>query len=66
MSETIDTLLHEDRSFPPSPEFTAQANLGDAAIYDQADRDPEGWWVSWAEKLDWFEPWNQVMEWNRP
>ncbi|MEZ5162912.1 MAG: acetate--CoA ligase [Fimbriimonadaceae bacterium] len=66
MSETIDTLLHEDRSFPPSAEFTAQANLGDAAIYDQADLDPEGWWVSWAEKLDWFEPWNQVMEWNRP
>lgn len=66
MSETIDTLLHEDRSFTSSPEFTAQANLSDPGIYAHAENDPEGWWVSWAERLDWFEPWDKVLEWNRP
>lgn len=66
MSETIDTLLQEDRLFPPSEEFRANANLNDPAIYQEADSDWQGWWESWAEKLDWFEKWHTVLEWNQP
>ncbi|MBX3113089.1 MAG: acetate--CoA ligase [Fimbriimonadaceae bacterium] len=66
MSETIDTLLQEDRIFPPSEAFKANANLNDPAIYGQADADWQGWWEGWAEKLDWFEKWHTVVEWNQP
>ena len=32
----IETLLDEQREFPPSPEFAAQANVNDPTIYDEA------------------------------
>ena len=32
----IETLFLEQRTFPPPPEFAAQANVNDPAIYDQA------------------------------
>jgi len=66
LSETIETLLTEDRRFEPSADFVARANAGDDAIYDEAAADPEAFWVSWAHKLDWFEHWHTVLEWNRP
>jgi acetyl-CoA synthetase len=66
MSETIETLLHETRHFPPSEEFRAQANASDPAIYAEAEADWQGWWEGWAKKLDWFEPWHTVVEWNQP
>ncbi len=47
-SATIESVLHEDRLFPPSPEFVKQANVSGAAAYqalcDEADRDFEGFW----------------------
>ena len=66
MSETIKTLLQEDRVFAPSEAFRAQANASDPAIYAEALADPQAFWVSWAEKLDWFEPWTEVCRWERP
>jgi len=66
MSETIDTLLNEDRLFPPSAEFAAQANANDVGIYEQAFHDPNAWWESWADKLDWFEKWHTVCEFKAP
>ncbi|MFZ4509225.1 MAG: acetate--CoA ligase [Fimbriimonas sp.] len=66
MSETLETFLDENRHFPPSAEFVAQANANDPAIYAQADADPEGFWVSWAEKLDWIQPWDKVCEFEAP
>ncbi|MBI1335284.1 MAG: acetate--CoA ligase [Armatimonadetes bacterium] len=66
MSETIDSLLQEDRVFPPSTEFAAQANANDVGIYEKAFRDPKAWWESWAEKLDWFEKWHTTVEFQAP
>ena len=40
-SGRFDALLQEDRTFPPSEEFTAQANIADPSVYEQAARDPE-------------------------
>src|SRR5437588_950912 len=62
----FDALLHENRTFPPSPEFTAQAIARDPAIYDKASQDPEGFWAGFAEELEWFQKWNTVCEWNPP
>ena len=66
MSETIQTLLKELRSFPPTPEFVAQANANDPTIYETANADPEAWWAGWAEQLDWFEKWHTVCEFEVP
>jgi len=66
LSETIETLLNEARTFEPSPEFAAAAHANSGAIYAEAAADPEGFWTSWAEKLDWFQPWHTVLEWNQP
>jgi acetyl-CoA synthetase len=62
----LDVLLHTERTFPPPPEFAAQANASDPEVYDRADADPETWWASWAEKLEWIEPWDQVLDWSNP
>jgi hypothetical protein len=32
----IDALLHEERRYPPSPAFTAQANWNDPAMFERA------------------------------
>ena len=63
---TIDTLLHESRSFPPSAEFAAAAHANDPAIYDKADANWEGWWERWASRLQWDQPWQQVLDWKAP
>jgi acetyl-CoA synthetase len=64
--ERLVALLNEGRSFPPSEEFCRQANVADPKIYEDARRDPEGFWVKEAEHLDWFEKWNKVLEWKVP
>jgi acetyl-CoA synthetase len=62
----LDVLLHTEQTFPPPPEFVAQANASDPEIYDRANADPETWWASWAEKLEWMKPWDTVLDWSEP
>ena len=38
----------------------------DPSIYDDAEPDPEGFWAQQAEALDWFERWDQVLDWSNP
>jgi len=64
--KTIDTLLNEHRTFVPPSDFVASANVSDASIYDLADADYESWWASWAEKLQWDQKWDQVLDWQLP
>jgi acetyl-CoA synthetase len=66
----IESVLKEDRVFEPSKDFSAKAqikNLQDyETLYKQALDDPEGFWASMAKELDWFKPWEKVLEWNPP
>ncbi len=62
----LDVLLQTEQTFPPPPEFAAQANASDPGVYERADADPETWWASWAEKLEWIEPWEQILDWSDP
>jgi acetyl-CoA synthetase len=62
----LDVLLATERTFPPSPEFAEQANANNPKIYDEANADPEAWWASWADKLEWIEPYQQVLDWSDP
>ena len=62
----IDALLQEDRRYPPSDEFKAQANWSDPAIYERAEADWQGFWAEQAQAIDWAKPWDQILEWNVP
>ena len=59
-------LLREDRTFPPSEAFRAQALVRDEAIYAEAARDPEAFWARFAAELEWSTPWTQVLDWQPP
>ena len=67
MSETtgqaIENLLLEERTYPPPPEFAAQANA-QPSIYDEGF---EAFWEREArERVTWFEPWSKLYEWEPP
>jgi acetyl-CoA synthetase len=62
----LDVLLGTEQTFPPPPEFAAQANASDPEVYERAAADPETWWASWAEKLEWTKPWGEVLDWSDP
>jgi acetyl-CoA synthetase len=62
----IETLFLEQRRFPPPPDFVAQANINDPAIYEQAAADPQAYWAGEAANLDWYRPWDTVLEWDPP
>ncbi|GAB4124487.1 MAG: acetate--CoA ligase [Fimbriimonadaceae bacterium] len=64
--DTIDTLLKEDRVFPPSESFAAQANVNDPEIYARAAADRQAYWANWASQLRWMEPWHTVSDWQLP
>jgi acetyl-CoA synthetase len=67
MSDTIESLLAEGRTFPPPPGFKRQALVTDAEVYDEANTDTEGFWALQASQLlDWYEEWHTILEWDRP
>jgi acetyl-CoA synthetase len=61
--ETLSNLLHEDRRFPPSAEFAAQANVH-ADAYDQAAADRLAFWEQQADRLSWDQRWTSVLDWS--
>ncbi len=65
MTDQLDTLLQEQRRFPPTGEFTAQAN-GTAALYEAGARDRDGFWADQARALRWIRPWDRVLDWQLP
>ena len=62
----IDALLDERRVLEASAEFKARAVVSDPAVYEQAERDPEAFWASFARELEWSAPWSRVLDWKPP
>ncbi|QUF01689.1 acetate--CoA ligase [Actinosynnema pretiosum subsp. pretiosum] len=60
---TLDNLLTESRTFPPSEEFAAQANATQA-LYDSAAADREAFWAEQANRLTWERKWDRVLDWS--
>jgi acetyl-CoA synthetase len=60
---TIETMLLEERRYPPPKEFAAQANA-QPEIYE---RDFEEFWETEArERVTWFEPFSELLDWKPP
>ena len=67
----IESILQENRLFPPSAEFAQNATIKSFEEYQQlyakAKADPPAFWAQLAEKeLHWFEKWSEVLEWQPP
>jgi acetyl-CoA synthetase len=67
MSDAIESLLQEGRTFPPPAGFVTAARVRDRSVFAEAEADPEAFWAAQAEELvTWFEPWHTVCEWDLP
>ena len=64
-NETLENILSETRTFPPSHAFAAQANA-QPAIYAEANKDRLAFWERQAKALQWESPWSKVLEWTPP
>jgi acetyl-CoA synthetase len=60
---TIDTLLLEERRYPPPEDFASQANAT-ADLYEQGFE--QFWEREGRERVTWFEPFSQLYEWELP
>jgi acetyl-CoA synthetase len=65
IGDSIENLSQENRLFPPSPAFAAQANAK-PDLYARADKDRLAFWEEQARELTWDKTWDQVLEWNPP
>ncbi|OHB80317.1 MAG: acetate--CoA ligase [Planctomycetes bacterium RBG_16_64_12] len=69
-SGQIDTVMKEERLFPPSDEFAAKARIGSIEEYErlwkEAADDLEAFWGKLAGELHWFKPFDTVLEWKEP
>ena len=62
VSETLENLLREDRSFPPSPDFVSAANA-QPGIHEEAEADWLGWWEQQArQRITWFSEPTVVLD----
>ena len=68
---TIESILQEQRVFPPAESVSANAQISSLAqyqsLYDRAAADPAAFWAELAEQeLDWFTPWQTALDWQPP
>lgn len=67
----IESVLVENRVFPPPADFAAKARISGMAQYqalcDEAERDYEGYWARLArENVQWTKPFTQVLDQSNP
>ncbi len=66
LEQELSALLEVER-FEPSAGFRERALWSDPAVYEEAARDPEAWWLRQAtELLDWAEPPSQGLDGSNP
>lgn len=69
-TKDITSMLKEGRIFPTNESFSQQAHIKSMAeyeeIYQRAAKDPEGFWSEIAQDLEWFKPWEKVLDWQLP
>src|SRR4051794_27348496 len=64
---TIEAYYLEERKIPPPEGFKRDALVTDVSLYDEAERDWQGFWAKQAaELLDWSQEWHTICEWNLP
>lgn len=66
MTENIESILQEDRLFPPADSFVANAALNKnqlQALIEEAQNNHEGFWANQARnELSWQQPFSKVLD----
>jgi len=60
-----DGLLKEKRLFFPPVGFSSKAVIQNHKIHELG-KDKTEFWGEQGKRLDWFKPWDNVLEWNHP
>jgi len=68
-ARTIESIMKEIRTFPPSEQFRKHAVIAGEKdyrrLYEESIRNPPEWWEGHADELEWFSKgWNKVFEWD--
>jgi len=63
--ETLSNLMREERRFEPPAELAADANVK-ADTYQDAAADRVAFWEKQADRLDWTQRWDRVLDWDDP
>jgi acetyl-CoA synthetase len=58
-----DTRAEVQSSFPPPPEFAANANATEE-LYREAEEDRLAFWAKQANRLSWQTPFSEVLDWS--
>ena len=70
LTENFSSLLRENRVFPPPTDFAAMARIKSEAaykaMYTRSIEEPEAFWAEAASELDWFQPWDKVLDGDFP
>ena len=70
VTTNIESVLQEERVFPPPESFSKQAHIKSLDELEQlraeAAGDPEAFWARMAEELHWFKKWDTVLKWEPP
>ena len=73
MSESITSMLQENRIFEPSEHFRSHIGpiyVPDLKTYHEMYRrsidDPASFWGDVAKDFHWYRPWKKVVDWNVP
>ena len=62
----IESRMEGKDIYSPPEEFKKQANVNDPEIYKYAEENYEEFWADLAERLDWYEKWDEVLKWDPP
>ncbi len=63
MTDRSVTHAETPLAYPPSAEFTAQANAT-AELYSDAEQDRLAFWAEQARRLSWATPFTDVLDWS--
>jgi acetyl-CoA synthetase len=65
---SIESVLIENRVFPPPADFAKDAHIKSLdeyqRLWDWAKNDPDAFWADTAKAIDWSQPWSRVLDWS--
>ena len=63
----LEHILHDEHIYAAPDWLKEQANLQDLpGEHARSLKDPDAFWGAWAERFQWFRPWDKVMDWQYP